>query len=140
MRSILSAGGVALAAAVLLALGAAPASARLVMFSSPSHNIGCAMTTRFARCDIENRDWSAPRKPRSCRLDWGFGLEIGKSGRAGFVCAGDTTIDPRGRVLAYGTQQIMGRYTCSSRRSGMTCRNRGTGNGFRIARAGYRIL
>lgn len=140
MRSLITAGAAALAAALLLALGAAPASARLVMFSSPSHNIGCAMTTRYARCDIQNRNWAPPRQPRTCRLDWGGGLEIGTRGRAGFVCAGDTTLDPRGRVLEYGQQQIMGRYTCSSRRNGVTCRNRGTRHGFRIARAGYDVF
>jgi hypothetical protein len=140
-RSKLAASLFALAAtALLLGLAAVPASARLVMFSSPSHNIGCAMTTRYARCDIQGHTWKAPRKPANCPLDWGNGLSVGTRGRAGFVCAGDTTLDPRGRVLAYGTQQIMGRYTCSSRRSGMTCSNRGTGHGFRIARGSYRVF
>jgi uncharacterized protein DUF6636 len=52
----------------------------------------------------------------------------------------DTTLNPRGRVLAYGSLQVMGRFTCASRRAGMTCRNRGDGHGFTLARSSYRTF
>lgn len=138
MRSKLSAAVVALAAtAVLLTLAAAPASARLVSFSAPGHNVGCAMTGRWVRCDIRSHRWSPPRKPRSCELDWGSALAVDRSGRAAFVCAGDTTVNPRGRVLRYGRSERVGRFTCTSRRSGMTCSHGGSGHGFKLSRARY---
>ncbi|MDO8211786.1 DUF6636 domain-containing protein [Conexibacter sp. CPCC 206217] len=130
-RGVLAA---ALAALLLLALGTASAQARLVMFSAPSHNIGCAIDNGFARCDVARHTWKAPAKPTSCRLDWGNGMAVGRRGRGAFVCAGDTTLNPRGAVLPYGRSRSVGSFTCSSRRSGMTCRNGANGHGFTVSR------
>ena len=134
---------IAAAAALAVALASGSAAAQrssLVMFSSPSHNIGCAVERSYARCDIWRRGWKPPAKPRSCRFDWGQGLYVERRGRAGFVCASDTTIDPRGRVLPYGQSRGVGPFICTSRRSGMTCRNRRSGHGFTLARGGYRAF
>lgn len=125
-------------AAALLALAASNANA--VFFASPSRNIGCLLDKGFVRCDIGTRDWSPPPKPRSCPVDWGQGVSVGKRGRARFVCAGDTVKDPRARILHYGRSMTRGRFTCTSRQSGLTCRNRQTGRGFTLAKERYRFF
>lgn len=127
-------------AAVVLAAGATPAAAKLVQFRSPSSNIGCvgdtARANNVVRCDIASRNWAPPRRPAGCTLDWGQGLRVERTGRARFVCAGDTALN-RGRVLAYGTRMAVGAIVCTSRRSGLTCVNL-RGHGFTLSRQGYR--
>jgi hypothetical protein len=129
-------------AAVVLAAGAGTASASepagsqdsFRTFQSPSGNIGCVIGRQGGvRCDIRNRDWRPPPKPASCMLDWGFGLTVGRRGRARFVCAGDTVLG-QGRRLAYGDAIRRGRFRCVSRRSGMRCVNRRNGHGFNLSR------
>ena len=111
----------------------------LVTFNSPSRNIGCQLTDVRARCDISKRDWSPPPKPSSCDGDFGQGLRVSRYGRRGrFMCAGDTALGGE-RVLADGRSLRRGRLTCTSRQSGITCRNR-RGHGFRISRESYRIF
>jgi hypothetical protein len=124
----------------LLALLPSAAGAKLVMFSAPSHNIGCAMDNGFARCDVANRTWRTPAKPKGCMLDWGNGFFVERRGRGRVVCAGDTTLNPRGAVLAYGKSRSMGAFTCTSRRAGMTCSHSGSGHGFTVSRSAYRLF
>ena len=76
--------------AVLL-LSAAPAQAA-TRFDTPSHNIGCVISKAGARCDIRERAWRPPPKPRSCPVDWGNGLAVERRGFAYWVCAGDTVL------------------------------------------------
>jgi len=130
-------------AIVVLSLAAAPASAALRLFQSPTGNIGCAVTSGSlgisARCDIARRDWSPSPKPASCQLDWGQGVYVGATGRAGYVCAGDTTLDA-GPHLAYGKSITLGRLRCTSLTSGVTCTNRRDGHGFSISRERVRLF
>lgn len=122
--------------AIVAAAGAAPAAAKLVRFQTPSRNIGCigetATSANTVRCDIRTRTWSPPPRPRGCRLDWGQGLSLDASGRARFVCAGDTALN-NGRRLAYGTAIRIGGIVCRSRVTGLTCRN-AAGHGFTLSR------
>lgn len=129
----------ALIAAVSIAslAPAATASAKAGPFQSPTGNIGCYIAADFIRCDISKHDWPTPAKPAKCDLDYGGGLAVDKSGRANFVCAGDTTLH-QGPVLRYGHHRRAGRFTCTSRESGMTCRNRRNGHGFFLSRQSYR--
>jgi hypothetical protein len=60
-------------------------------------------------------------------------MEVGRRGRGHFICAGDTVLNDR-RRLAYGSSIRRGRYLCTSRRSGMRCRNSRTGHGFKLSR------
>lgn len=87
-------------------------------------NIGCVGETvragNVVRCDMARRDWSPPRRPGGCTLDWGQGLTLKRTGRARF--AGDTALN-RGRVVAYGTRITIGGIVCTSRRTGLTCVN-----------------
>lgn len=127
-----------LIAAVLVAsaLSAAPAFGSLVSFRTPSGNIGCigesARAGNSVRCDIRNRSWSPPPRPRSCDVDWGQGLSLNRIGRARFVCAGDTALNT-GRKLAYGASRRIGAIVCVSRTSGLTCTN-AAGHGFTLSR------
>jgi hypothetical protein len=124
--------------ATLAGLSAAPvAQAKRGPFQSPTGNIGCYIDTGFVRCDIALHDWATPKRPKSCELDYGQGLAVDKSGRAGFVCAGDTTLH-QGPVLGYGHSRSAGRFTCVSKAAGMTCRNRNNGHGFFLSRQSYR--
>lgn len=125
---------------LLTGLLAAPSAARaqeLVGFRTPSGNIGCQLDASAARCDIRARDWSPPRKPAGCELDYGQGLTISRTGSRGrFVCAGDTALGA-GTTLAYGRTIRRGGISCTSRRSGVTCTN-ARGHGFRLSRESYR--
>ena len=110
------------------------ASTQAAQFQSPSRNIGCAITKQGVRCDIRERIWEPPPKPRSCELDFGQGLRVGRRGKARFVCAGDTTLGV-GRVLRYGRAIHRGRFRCASRRDGVRCVNRRNRHGFFLSRA-----
>ena len=133
--------------ALLLALGAAiaaqAAQARpetLVGFRLPSRNIACAVEPAIGRapavlrCDVLSG--LKPRPHRSCELDW-TGLSIGATGHTTPTCAGDTVADPRMPILRYGRTWHRGAFTCTSRRTGVTCRNR-AGHGFVLARGHWR--
>jgi hypothetical protein len=122
-----------LALAVAVACGVA-ASAQAAQFQSPSRNIGCAITRQAVRCDIREREWKPPPKPRSCRVDYGQGVYVARRGKARFVCAGDTALGV-GPVLDYGRTIRRGRFRCKSRTDGMRCVNRRNGHGFFLSRA-----
>jgi hypothetical protein len=119
---------------------AAPASAeRIISFTSPTGNIGCIVSDKYgARCDIRTKDWSRGPRPKGCPTftDWGQGLWVTRHGRGRIVCAGDTAMT-KGHHLAYGRSRSVGRFTCTSRTTGMTCINRHTGHGFELARERY---
>jgi hypothetical protein len=123
---------IVLLAAVPGALAASPLS-DLVTFQSPSKNVGCALDKAFARCDVRKRDFTIPKKPSDCRLDWGQGLSIDVTGRGQFVCAGDTTLGS-GKVLRYGKSMTRGRFTCTSLKTGMRCTNTRNNHGFKLSR------
>lgn len=110
-------------------------------FVSPSENIGCMLIGGLARCDIEHRSWKPPPRPKQCPtiVDFGQGIEIGASGEARFVCAGDTARDITAPKLAYGHATEAGGFTCESATTGMTCR-RGDGHGFFISIQSYRLF
>jgi len=124
-----------LALGMLLALAAcSSASASVKLFQSPSKNIGCVIGPSIgARCDIRVRSWHAPPKPKSCPLDFGNGLTVGKHGRGRFTCAGDTVLG-QGHVLPYGQAIRRGHYRCVSLTIGMRCVNQLTQHGFKISR------
>jgi uncharacterized protein DUF6636 len=115
-----------------LAVTAAPASAA-VSFETPSHNIGCVLSTSGARCDIRERTWKPPPKPQDCPVDWGYGLTVGRHGLGRWVCAGDTVFGGR-QVLGYRKSISRGRFTCTSYRNGMLCLNKRNDHGFKLAR------
>jgi hypothetical protein len=102
--------------------GAAPAHA--FWFQTPSHNIACMGDKHSIRCDtrFQTKFMAPAYKPKGCDVDWGP-LTMGPRTRAHIACVGDTVLNPKASVLAYGTTKIFGPFTCTSRTSGLRCRN-----------------
>jgi hypothetical protein len=128
----------AVVAVLALAL-ATPAQAILVQFRTPTSNIGCVYSSEpgrtgpYLRCDILSGLKPKPARPRGCTLDWTFGFQMNRTGRARTVCAGDTAVDRHAKVLRYGHKWSDGGFSCTSRRTGLRCRNR-SGHGFFLSR------
>ena len=114
-----------------------------VFFQTPSHNIGCLyqkLHPLALRCDIRSDLKPPPSKPKGCTsaLSTG-GYQVGATGRAQKVCAGDTVLSPDARVGRYGTTWRGGTFTCKSSLSGLRCKNR-SGHGFFLSRRhSYRL-
>jgi hypothetical protein len=128
----------AVLAMLLLALGAGSAEAAYKNFQTPSGNIGCGWITgsNEVRCDILQSS-DMPRKPASCEFDYGHAYFVRGSGRARTLCAGDTVVDRRAPVLAYGKKRRIGNITCRSKTSGLRCKNK-SGHGFFLSREDIR--
>jgi hypothetical protein len=107
-------------------------------FRLPSGNIGCVYAAQGAslRCDILSGLRPQPRG--RCELDW-TGLTITATGRARPQCAGDTAVDRRSRVIAYGRTWRRNGIVCQSATTGLTCRNR-SARGFFLSRARWRVF
>jgi hypothetical protein len=127
-----------LVGALFLAL-AGSAHAAIFIFRTPSGNIGCAFNSDpgfggvYLRCDIISGLKPAPPRPKGCTLDWKYGYEMRPTGRAQTVCAGDTAVNRRAKVVPYGTKWSRGGFACLSKRVGLRCRNR-SGHGFFLSR------
>ena len=120
-------------AALIMALAAAAPASAATFFHSPSGNIRCVIDrTSFTRCDITEREWSPPPKPRSCEFDWGNSLGLGFRGRGRFLCVSDAV--ERGQTLDYGQSIKRGRFRCRSRVIGIRCVNVRNGHGFALSR------
>lgn len=121
-------------------LGLPTAGADIVGFTSPSGNIGCILADGMVRCDVAERDWAPPPRPSDCPdfTDYGQGLTLGTTGRASFVCAGDTTLGS-GPALPYGQFEAGGGVSCTSEPSGMRCSN-SDGHGFTLSRQDYTLF
>jgi hypothetical protein len=137
VKKLISVAILSLAAAALFA---SPAGAfQLKLFHTPDGNIGCALSAGpgsyggSARCDIAEHDWKTPKKPASCDVDYGGGLAVDSHGRAGFICAGDTTLH-QGRKLAAGGSVAVGPFRCVNLGAAVRCVNHNTGHGFKLSR------
>jgi hypothetical protein len=140
-RALLASSTALLLAAAASASAAGPVH-HYTFFESPSRNIGCVILDATARCDIVTRSWSPPPRPRSCpkEVDFGQGLTVSVGGAARLVCAGDTALDPRAPILAYGQVDASGSLRCTSAITGMTCRSTRSGHGFFVARQRYTLF
>ena len=131
--------GVAAISLLCALFWAAPAYGGLILFHSPSDNIGCSVDGRGVRCDVAEHSWVAPPKPKNCDLDWGGGVFVGRKGKAGYVCAGDTTLH-QGNALGYGQSIGQGRFKCKSKTSGVRCVNTKNKHGFFVSRDAVRTF
>jgi hypothetical protein len=126
--------------AALFLASAASAQAAVFMFRTPSANIGCVFNADpgfggvYLRCDILSGLKPAPKRPKGCNLDWRYGYRLRPTGPALTVCAGDTAVNPRAKVVAYGQKWARGGFTCLSRKVGLRCKNR-SGHGFVLSRS-----
>jgi hypothetical protein len=133
--------------ALLTGSASVAAGASVVLqFRTPTGNIGCAYSAGLVgdeaptvRCDIRSRLHPEPKAPASCRLDYGDSIQVTRTGPAVLVCHGDTAIDPRSRVIAYGHLFRRGGIGCVSRFTGLTCTN-SAGHGFFLSRQRWRIF
>jgi hypothetical protein len=120
-----------LVATAAVALLGGTAEARVLAFKSPSGNVTCVMSTAgggFAQCELR----SMPRRG---------GFLVPRSGRVSrYDVAGFDDLSGRRFVLGYGQSRSLTRFTCTSRASGMTCRNRVTRHGFTISRQRRRVF
>src|SRR5262249_3319623 len=76
-------------------------------------------------------------------VDWA-GFTLGKKSKGSVECSGGTLYDPttqhpRYVTLRYGQTWRRGVFTCTSRTSGVTCRNR-AGHGLFVSRKSYRLF
>jgi hypothetical protein len=130
-----------IAVAAVLALtvaGSARADIESERFRLPSGNIACGFAGDYVdalgrvnppslRCDILGGLKPRPSRlarPVSCDLDWGDSVTLSPTGRTELTCHGDTVFDPRAKVLPYSTTWTRGPFTCTSRTTGLTCKNR----------------
>jgi hypothetical protein len=136
------AGGLVVAG--VLAIGVATAAAhstKVVLFKTPSGNIGCIYSSGpdYLRCDIRSGLVPKPPHPQDCGEAYGDSVSMNRTSRPHLVCHGDTALDPKARALAYGTSIHVGPFTCRSRTSGLTCSN-AAGHGFFLSRQSYRLF
>ena len=128
-----------LAAVALASASAAHATPGIVLFRTPSGNIGCVYSAAgygepaFLRCDIRSGLVPKPPTPRDCHLGFGDSYGIAKHGRTIVICHGDTAIDPHARALPYGTSWARDGFRCSSQATGLKCSNL-SGHGFFLSR------
>ena len=120
-------------------------------FRSPSGNIHCmgdyrdidsGKVSAGVSCEIRGHHENirpAQKRPDDCDLDWGDGFSIGAKGRAEVYCHGDTVALANSRVLKYGDTVRGQGWQCTSRPSGMMCKNR-SGHGFDISRGQQRLF
>lgn len=129
------------AALALAASTASAAPSRFVAFKTPSGNIGCiyADGPHYLRCDIRSGLRPRPPHPQGCQGEYGDSISMNRTGRARLVCHGDTALDPRARVVKYGSTLRVGPFACTSRTTGLTCSN-ASGRGFFISRERYRLF
>jgi hypothetical protein len=123
--------GLLIATAALLGIAlvlpaTSSAGSGLRFFHTADNNIACGLVkpqkkTRKrsrlagqARCDVKNHTWVAPPAPRSCDLDWGFGVQVGDRRGASYVCAGDSVAGAKpSPVLGPGGVSAIGPYSCT---------------------------
>lgn len=96
-------------------------------------------------CTIRRADYAGRLQARCLApptgLDW-HGFELGARTRGRVVCSGgilyspDTQV-PRYRTLPYGRTWRHGAFACTSRRTGVTCRNH-SGHGLFVSRESWR--
>lgn len=117
------------------------ASSSITTLQTPSHKIGCAYSTApsFLRCDVVDATTKPPKRPESCDLDYGIAFGLTATKKATRLCVGDTVLDPKAKVLAYGKTKHYGPFTCTSRADGLRCTN-AKRHGFVLSRQRQRLF
>lgn len=101
-------------------------SLRANRIRTPSGDIACEfrhLPPVGLRCDVNGGVKPIPPKPRSCEFEWGPGFEMGRTARARIVCGSDSVNLAPQTTLNYGATWRRPGFSCTSRRSGLTCRN-----------------
>jgi hypothetical protein len=140
---------------VLCALALWPASAAALRtplpgIRSPSGNIKCLFVPggpSMMLCSIGDADYATRLQarcmgPNGAGVDW-HGFTLPATRAAQINCTGGILYNPGTQrphyvTLPYGASWRHGSFTCSSRRSGVTCRN-AAGHGVFLARESWRV-
>ena len=101
-------------------------------FYSPSRNISCEMADRDARGSSVY--CQSVKTPKNVRLSLDGRLKICR----GAKCLGNPAESTP--ALGYGRKMTIGRFACSSRKSGVQCSVIRSGKGFLISRTGVRRI
>lgn len=136
---------VLLAAAAVAVNLAAPAVAQADdsgVFLSPSGNIICNLVTldgsTSAMCEIRTYTYTVPQaKPTNCGVGWGDRVKLEENAPFPTLsCHGDSAFGMAAGqpTLQYGQSRTVGTITCTSRTTGMTCKDAGTGRYFQLSR------
>jgi hypothetical protein len=102
-------------------------------------DIACLLAAAGVRCEIQDRDWTAPIAPATCTAQWGSTIALGNIGGAKFACGGANPLTAGGKVIPAGWDDTVGNYTCQIRSFGVDCFNAKSRRGFMISRTGYSI-
>jgi hypothetical protein len=114
-------------------------------FHSPSGNIQCFVVNNTLHCSLARADYGAKLQARCIapptQLDW-HGWGLGARTKGTVTCTGGILYDPETErpsraVLQYGSSWHRGAFTCLSRTTGVTCRNR-SGHGLFLSRQAWR--
>jgi hypothetical protein len=134
------------AAIVIAAVSASTAvGGRTVLpgFRSPTTNIRCFVVHKLY-CYIGSSNYAASLQTLCMHrdgLDW-HGFELGSRTRGRVFCTSNSPYDmgrqqPSNRILQYGRSFHRGSFTCTSRVTGVTCRN-ANGHGLFVSRQAWR--
>ena len=130
----------------------AGSAAVLPGFRSPSGNIKCVYVPgsgfpAFLYCGIGRASYAKKliaycAQPR-IGIDWA-GFALGPRRKGAVECAGGVSFDPQTQhpayvTLPYGKTWRHSVFTCTSRVTGVTCRNR-NGHGLFVSRESYRLF
>lgn len=147
----------ALCVVALASAAVAGSATRLPGFHSPSGNIKCLFIpatrdTGYGRapaallCQIAHADYASKLQarcmgPSGGGVDW-HGFLLTAAGKGGVNCSGGILYNPDTQrpsyvTLPYGRSWRQGVFTCSSRSTGVTCRNR-AGHGVFVSRQTWR--
>jgi hypothetical protein len=126
---------------VVTVFASTAAAARLMLFQTPSRNIGCAYLPAISRgdvptlrCEIGSGLRPLPPHARRCvQGDFGQAVAMARRGRARAICISDTVRTPSATVLRYGHTIHVGGFSCTSRRTGLRCTN-GARHGWFLSR------
>ena len=132
---------VAILMALVFVANVAPASgAGSPGFHSPSGNIVCIQNEVAVDCDLQATTNGRPPRPPSCRFDYGYRYRIypGLS-RGRRLCTSDALGGAGLPTLRYGHTWTRAGIVCTSRRSGVTCRNH-QDHGFFLSKARQRVF
>jgi hypothetical protein len=140
------AGMLAMTGVVLSLTATESAASDYDFFQTPTGNIACMFYEydgkHGARCDIREKTPSYRSRPDCGEEDgdWGMAFSIKSDDGVGTMpCYTDTVIDPSHPVLNYGKSISAHGITCTSAKTGLTCKN-SRGHGFFLSRARQKLF
>ena len=118
---------------------------KTAMIVSPSGNIGCDLSARFAGCGVLSyRSDATYGRDEAGSPKWWFDLSSGGTPQLAGRSEGAFSLDEAFRgggsspqVVEYGQSVTFGSWVCSSEETGMTCRNTETGHGVFLSSGRY---